>query len=232
MKQRVWVANLRLKKEHLVYLTWGNASEINREAGLIVIKPSGIDYAVMAPEDMVLTDLEGNLLEEDSLLPSSDLATHVKIYQSFPRVGAIVHTHSSYAVMWAQAIRDIPPYGMTQAVAFGGAIPVTQPLSNEQIKKGVEKATGEMIVKTVENREKGYLTVPCCLAAEHGPFIWGTNTTQAIENAILLEEAAKTALFTEMLNPDVDVISDELLEKQYLRKHEKNGFSGLFFRGE
>jgi L-ribulose-5-phosphate 4-epimerase len=226
MKQRVWVANLRLKREDLVKLTWGNASEINREEGLIVIKPSGIDYAVMAPEDMVVTDLEGNLLEEDSLRPSSDLATHVVIYQAFSEVAAIVHTHSSYAVIWAQAMRDIPVYGTTHADTFFGSVPVTKQLSKEQIKKAYEKETGEMIVKTFKKRGIGYMATPGCLAAGHGPFVWGKNTVQAVENAIVLDEIAKTSLFTEMLNPDAEPLSEDILEKHYFRKHGKNAYYG------
>ncbi|GHU37004.1 L-ribulose-5-phosphate 4-epimerase [Bacilli bacterium] len=226
MKYRVWEANLALEKAKLVVLTWGNASEVNRDLGIIVIKPSGVPYATMTADQMVVTDLDGNLLEEDSLKPSSDLPTHVYLYKHFADVCAVVHTHSKYAVMWAQSGRDIPPYGTTHADTFYGPIPCTRQLTKEEVETAYERDTGKVIVERFEKGQINPLAVPGVLTIGHGPFTWGATVGKAVENAIVLDEVAHMAMFTEMLNPKRDELASYMLDKHYFRKHGVNAYYG------
>lgn len=223
LKQEVWQANMNLQKYGLIVFTWGNASGIDREKGLIVIKPSGVDYEKMQPEDMVVLDLEGNQVE-GALRPSSDAPTHVVIYRGFPEVGGIVHTHSSYATTWAQAGKSIPAFGTTHADYFYGDIPCTRSLSKEEIQGKYEEETGNVIVDTFENRNP--LHVPGVLVGSHGPFSWGKDAHEAVYHAVVLEEVAKMALNTRSANSEAKAIDQALLDKHFLRKHGKNAYYG------
>jgi Ribulose-5-phosphate 4-epimerase and related epimerases and aldolases len=224
MKERVCLANLKLKDSGLVVLTWGNVSEINREAGIIVIKPSGVPYDQMTPDMMVVTDLDGNVLGENSLNPSSDLPTHVYLYKNFKDIKAVVHTHSKYAVMWAQSQRDIPAYGTTHADTFYGSVPVTRQLTEKEVAENYEEATGKVIVEAFKNVDPN--AIPAVLTVGHGPFAWGATADKAVENSIVLDEVAHMALMTELLNPRKEEIPQYLLDKHYFRKHGKNAYYG------
>ncbi len=226
MKQRVFEANLALPKEGLIKLTWGNVSEINRKLGVIVIKPSGVSYDTMCAEEMVVTDLNGNPLEQDSLNPSSDLATHVVLYKNFEKIGAIVHTHSTNAVKWAQARRDIPAYGTTHADTFYGSIPCTRQLTREEIESEYEKETGKVIVETFKKRNIEPLACPAVIVYGHGPFTWGETVEKAVQNSVVLDEVASMALGTEQLKPTITAIDSYLLDKHYYRKHGINAYYG------
>lgn len=226
MKYRVWEANIALERAKLVVLTWGNASEINRELGIIVIKPSGVPYATMTADQMVVTDLDGKLLEEGALNPSSDLPTHVYLYKHFDGVNAIVHTHSKYAVMWAQSRRDILPYGTTHADTFYGAIPCTRQLTQEEVETAYERNTGKVIVERFESGGLDPLAIPGVLTIGHGPFTWGKTVHQAVETAIVLDEVAHMALFTELLNDQHNLLPSYMLDKHYFRKHGANAYYG------
>lgn len=219
MKIRVWEANLALAEAKLVVLTWGNVSEINRDLGIIVIKPSGVPYSTMTADQMVVTDLDGNLLEEESLKPSSDLPTHVYLYKHFTDVCAVVHTHSKYAVMWAQSGRGIPPYGTTHADTFYGEVPCTRQLTQAEVEAAYEYNTGSVIVERFENNGIDPMAVPGVLTVGHGPFTWGVSVQKAVENAIVLDEVAHMALFTEVLNQEKILLPDYMLDKHYFRKH-------------
>ena len=223
LKRRVYEQNKRLVSSGLVILTWGNVSAIDRASGLVVIKPSGVPYERMKEEDMVVTDLEGKVVE-GRLNPSSDLLTHLELYKSFPAIGGVVHTHSSYAVSFAQANRSIKAYGTTHADAFYGDVPVTRKLSKEEIEKAYELNTGKVIVETFANKD--YQAIPAVLVANHGPFTWGDSPEKATENAIVLEEVAKMARFSESLNPSINRVDQYLLDKHYFRKHGKNAYYG------
>lgn len=223
LKKRVYEQNLRLKENGLVILTWGNVSGIDREKGLVVIKPSGVSYSSMKESDMVVTDLEGNVVEGD-LRPSSDLATHLELYKRFPKIGGVVHTHSTHAVAFAQAGRDLPPYGTTHADTFYGEVPVSRSLSKEEIEEAYELNTGKVIVETFKGKD--YEAVPGVLVRNHGPFTWGNGPEKAVENAIVLEEVCKMALLSESLNPDIKRVDQYLLDKHYFRKHGKNAYYG------
>jgi L-ribulose-5-phosphate 4-epimerase len=223
LKRRVYEQNKRLVSSGLVILTWGNVSAIDRALGLLVIKPSGVPYEKMKEDDMVVTDLEGKVVE-GKLNPSSDLLTHLELYKSFPTIGGVVHTHSSYAVSFAQASRSIKAYGTTHADAFYGDVPVTRKLSKEEIEEAYELNTGKVIVETFVNKD--YQAVPAVLVANHGPFTWGDSPEKATENAIVLEEVAKMALFSESLNPNINKVDQYLLDKHYFRKHGKNAYYG------
>ncbi|MHC5230011.1 L-ribulose-5-phosphate 4-epimerase [Enterococcus sp. LJL99] len=225
MKQRVFDANLALPKAGLVKLTWGNVSEINRDLGIIVIKPSGVDYQTMKPEDMVVTDLDGNLIEV-GLKPSSDLATHVELYKQFPKINSVVHTHSKNAVMWAQAGREIPSYGTTHADAFYGPVPCTRQLTDEEIQRAYELETGKVIVETFMEQAIDPLAVPGVLVYGHGPFTWGETPKKAVENSIVLDEIAEMAFITENINQTIQPIPQYLLDKHYFRKHGANAYYG------
>ena len=226
MKQRVFEANLQLPEMGLVKLTWGNVSEINRELGVIVIKPSGVPYVSMKAEQMVVTDLAGNLLEKDGLNPSSDLPTHVVLYQAFKDINAIVHTHSTNAVMWAQAGRDLPAYGTTHADTFYGPVPCTRQLSETEVKEAYEVNTGHVIVEAFRKRHLEANEVPGVLVYGHGPFSWGKTPTKAVENSLILDEVCLMAKENEQINPDIEPIPQYLLDKHYYRKHGTDAYYG------
>lgn len=223
LKQQVWQANMDLQKHGLVLFTWGNASAIDREKGLIVIKPSGVDYDNMLPEDMVVLDLAGNQVE-GTLRPSSDTPTHLVLYGNFPEVGGIVHTHSTYASTWAQVGKSIPALGTTHADYFYGDVPCTPSLSREEIQGKYEEETGNVIVQIFKNRNP--MTVPGVLVGSHGPFSWGKDAHDAVYHAVVLEEVAKMALYTCANNPEIKAIDQMLLDKHFLRKHGKNAYYG------
>lgn len=226
MKQRVYEANLKLPQYELVKLTWGNVSEINRELGIIVIKPSGVNYEKMKANQMVVTDLAGNLLEEDSMKPSSDLPTHVILYEAFEQINAIVHTHSTNSVMWAQAGRDLPAYGTTHADAFYGTIPCTRQLTKAEVKEAYEKNTGRVIVETFHERTLQATEIPGVFVYGHGPFTWGETPAKAVENSLILDEICLMAKENEKINPDIHEIPQYLLDKHYYRKHGTNAYYG------
>lgn len=223
LKKRVWEANLQLPQYGLVVFTWGNVSEIDRDHKVIAIKPSGVEYSTMTIEDMVIVDLDGNVIE-GKLRPSSDLATHIELYKAFPEINGIVHTHSRWATIFAQAQRSIPCFGTTHADYFYGEIPCTRSLHDSELKDQYEKNTGLVIVETFAGRNAAQ--VPGVVVGSHGPFTWGKDAYDAVHNAVVLEEVAMMAWHTMMLNPHQNSISQSLLDKHYLRKHGKNAYYG------
>lgn len=223
LKKEVYEANMELPRHGLVTFTWGNVSAVDRESGLFVIKPSGVEYEVMKPEDMVVMDLEGRQVE-GSLRPSSDTATHLELYKAFPDMGGIVHTHSSWATSWAQSGRGIPCYGTTHADYMYGEIPCLRCLTEEEISEAYEKNTGRLIVEHFRNKE--YMAMPACLCKNHGPFAWGRNAMEAVHNAVVLEEVAKMAARCEMIEPHVKPAPQALQDKHYLRKHGPGAYYG------
>lgn len=224
LKQAVYEANMELPKRGLITYTWGNVSGIDREKGLFVIKPSGVDYDLLKPSDMVVVDLEGNRVE-GSLNPSSDTPTHLELYKAFPEIGGIVHTHSPYATAWAQAGRGLPCYGTTHADYFYGEIPCARNLTPEEIEEGYEKYTGLVIAEAFRNINPMY--VPGVLCKNHGPFAWGKDGAQAVHNAVVMEEIAKMNLMTELLNPEGDNRTPQcMLDKHFLRKHGPGAYYG------
>ena len=225
LKQKVYEANMLLPKYGLVTFTWGNVSAIDREKGLFVIKPSGVDYEVMKPEDMVVVDLNGNVVE-GRLNPSSDTPTHLELYKGFPEIGGVVHTHSTYATSFAQSGRDIPCYGTTHADYFYGSIPCVRNLTKEEIDEAYELNTGKLIVNEFKRMDKDPEAVPAVLCKNHGPFAWGKDANNAVHNAVVLEEVAKMALFTEQINSQVISAPQELQDKHYFRKHGANAYYG------
>ena len=225
LKKQVCEANLLLPKHGLVTFTWGNASGIDREKKLVVIKPSGLSYDEMTAEDMVIVDFDGNIVE-GKWKPSSDTATHIEIYRAFPECGGIVHTHSSYATSWAQAGRDIPCYGTTHADYFYGDIPCFRCLTKDEIDEAYERNTGLLIVSEFRRLGKDPVAVPGCLCKNHGPFTWGKDPFEAVHNAVVLEEVAKMAFRCELIDPQVKPAPQELQDKHYLRKHGKNAYYG------
>lgn len=223
LKKRVYEQNLALVKHGLVILTWGNVSGFDREKGLMVIKPSGVSYDEMKPDDMVVVDLDGNVVEGE-YRPSSDTPTHIVFYKSFPEIGGAVHTHSTYAVAWAQAGRDIPAYGTTHADAFYGAVPCTRSLTKDEIQNDYEKNTGLVIAETFKGRD--VMSVPAVIVKNHGPFTWGITPEKAVENAVTLEAVAHMALLSEKINKNVPQVDKYLLDKHYFRKHGANAYYG------
>lgn len=224
LKEAVCKANLELPKHGLITFTWGNVSGIDRESGMMVIKPSGVEYDRMTADDMVVVSLETGEKVEGKWKPSSDTATHVALYNAFPEIGGIVHTHSRWATSFAQAGRDIPSYGTTHGDYFYGDIPCTRKMTPEEIAGEYEKETGNVIIETFKEINEN--DVPAVLVNSHGPFAWGTDPMNAVHNAVVLEELAFMALHTEMLNPKVNRMQQELLDKHYLRKHGKNAYYG------
>lgn len=214
-----------LVKYGLVTFTWGNVSGIDREKGMFVIKPSGVDYDKLSIEDMVVMDLEGNKVE-GRYNPSSDTATHLELYKAFHEIGGIVHTHSSYATSWAQAGRSIPCYGTTHADYMYGEIPCIRCLTSEEIEGAYEKNTGLLIVSEFKAMNKEPMAVPAVLCKNHGPFTWGRDAYEAVHNAVVLEEVAKMAYRTETINPKVQPAPQELQNKHYYRKHGVNAYYG------
>ena len=225
LKKKVYEANILLPKYGLVTFTWGNVSAIDRESGLFVIKPSGVDYETMTPDDMVVMDLNGNKVE-GKLNPSSDTPTHVEIYKAFKEVGGVVHTHSSYATSWAQAGRSIPCYGTTHADYFYGEIPCVRCLTKDEIESAYEENTGHLIVNEFNRMEKDPVAVPAVLCKNHGVFTWGKDAHEAVHNAVVTEEVAKMAYRCEVINPDVKPAPQELQDKHYYRKHGANAYYG------
>lgn len=223
LKKKVLEANLELPKKGLITYTWGNVSGIDREKGLIVIKPSGVSYEEMKAEDMVVVDMEGNIIEGD-LNPSSDTPTHLVLYNEFKEIGGIVHTHSAWATSWAQAGKSIPCYGTTHADYFYGSIPCTRKMNVEEIQGQYEEETGVVIANIFEGINPMF--VPGVIVNNHGPFAWGKDASQAVHNAVVLEEVAKMAYRTESLNPDIKSIDNDLLDKHFLRKHGANAYYG------
>lgn len=225
LKEQVYLANMELPKRHLVTYTWGNVSGIDREQGLFVIKPSGVDYDVLRPEDMVVMDLHGNKVE-GKLNPSSDTKTHLVLYNAFPEVGGIVHTHSPYAVAWAQAGEGLPCYGTTHADYFYGSIPCARHLTQEELDADYEYNTGLTIVETFHQRNLDPKAVPAVLCHSHGPFTWGKDAAQAVYHSVVLEEVAKMGIFTRTLNPNAVPAPQRMMDKHYLRKHGPNAYYG------
>ena len=225
LKEQVLQANLLLPKHGLITFTWGNVSAIDREKGLMVIKPSGVEYDEMRAEDMVVVDLDGNRVE-GKLKPSSDTPTHVALYNAFPNIGGIVHTHSRWATTFAQAGMGIPAYGTTQGDYFYGEIPCTRKMTPEEIAGAYELETGNVIIETFRTRGIEPDQVPAVLVNSHGPFTWGTDADNAVHNAVVLEEVAFMAFHARMLNPALPPMQQELLDKHYLRKHGANAYYG------
>jgi len=225
LKNKVYEANMLLPKYGLVLFTWGNVSEIDREKGLFVIKPSGVEYDKMTPDDMVVMDLEGNKVE-GKLSPSSDTPTHLELYKAFKEIGGVVHTHSSYATSWAQAGRGIPCYGTTHADYFYGEIPCVRALTKDEIAEDYERNTGLAIAGEFKSLDKDPMAVPGTLCQNHGVFTWGKDAAEAVHNAAVMEEVAKMAYRSEILNPEICVISPDLQDKHYFRKHGANAYYG------
>lgn len=225
LKQRVCEANLDLVRREMVVYTWGNVSGIDRDTGLVVIKPSGLEYDGMLPEDMVVVDLESGERVEGHYKPSSDTATHLELYRAFPAICGITHTHSTNAVAFAQAGFDIPALGTTHADSFYGAIPCTRELTKEEVEAAYERNTGLAIVECIRERELDPLAVPGILARNHGPFAWGTNAAESVYHAVVMEAVAEMALKTLALNPHASM-PQYVLDKHYLRKHGANAYYG------
>ena len=223
LKQSVCEANLDLVRKGLVLMTWGNASGIDRERGLVVIKPSGVPYDTMASEHMAVVDLEGAVVEGD-LNASVDTPTHLVLYKAFPAVGGIVHTHSHYATSWAQACRPIPCLGTTHADFCHGEVPLAEPLTVDEVETDYERHIGEAIVRRYAGLDP--MAYPGVLAANHGPFAWGADVRAAVDNAFVLEELARMALHTVTLSPDQPPIPQYLLDKHFLRKHGEGAYYG------
>jgi L-ribulose-5-phosphate 4-epimerase len=223
LKKQVLEANLELPKRNLVIYTWGNVSGIDREQGLIVIKPSGVPYEELKVEDLCVVDLDGNIVEGE-LNPSSDTATHIALYKAFPEIGGVVHTHSPWCTKWAQAGRTIPAYGTTHADYFYGDIPCTRQLTPLEIANEYEKNTGKVIMETFQDLNPN--AIPGVIVYSHGPFNWGKDPLKAVENAVVMEEIAKFAYYTQSLSSEIGSIDDYLLDKHFLRKHGKNAYYG------
>lgn len=224
LKEQVCKANLELPKYGLVTFTWGNVSGVDREKGLMVIKPSGIDYDGMTPDDMVVVSLATGEKVEGKWKPSSDTATHVVLYNAFPNIGGVVHTHSRWATSFAQAGKGIPAYGTTHGDYYYGEIPCTRRMTSEEITGDYELETGNVIIETFEG--KGADDIPAVLVHSHGPFAWGKDAHNAVHNAVVLEELAFMAFHTTALTPEIGPMQQELLDKHYLRKHGKNAYYG------
>ncbi|HBT86707.1 MAG TPA: L-ribulose-5-phosphate 4-epimerase [Porphyromonadaceae bacterium] len=222
LKQQAFQANLDLVKHGLVIFTWGNVSAIDREKGLIVIKPSGVSYDGMKPEDMVVLDIEGNVVE-GKYKPSSDTATHLELYKAFPDIGGVVHTHSTFATAWAQAGCDIPNIGTTHADYFSGAIPCTRDMTESEVKGNYEKETGTVIIERF--KELNPVHIPGVLVKNHGPFSWGKNAEEAVHNAVVMEQVAKMSFIAFQVNPEL-TMNELLIQKHFFRKHGPGAYYG------
>ncbi|CAI1094698.1 MULTISPECIES: L-ribulose-5-phosphate 4-epimerase [Serratia] len=226
LKQQVLEANLDLPRHNLVTFTWGNVSAVDRERGLVVIKPSGVEYEHMVAEDMVVVNLASGQTVEGSKKPSSDTATHLALYREFADIGGIVHTHSRHATIWAQAGLDIPAWGTTHADYFYGAIPCTRLMTEDEIAQDYELETGKVIIDTFHRRGISPNAIPAVLVNSHGPFAWGKDAHSAVHNAVVLEEIAYMGIFSRQLTPGISSMQPALLDKHYLRKHGKNAYYG------
>jgi L-ribulose-5-phosphate 4-epimerase len=226
LRERALEANLEIVRAGLVTLTFGNASAVDRDAGVLAIKPSGVGYEDLTPDAIVLVDLESGEQVDSRLRPSSDTPTHLVLYRAFEEVGGVVHTHSPYATAWAQACRELPCLGTTHADHFRGAVPVTRPLAADEIAGRYEAGTGDAIVEALERLGLGPLEMPAALVASHGPFAWGGNAEQSVENAIALETVAALAFRTEFLRAAVEPIADDLLDRHFGRKHGPGAYYG------
>lgn len=225
LKEEVFQANLELPERGLIKYTWGNVSGIDREQELFVIKPSGVDYNEMTASDMVVCDLDGRVIE-GQLNPSSDMPTHAVLYKQFSTIGGIVHTHSPWATIWAQAGLDVPAMGTTHADTFYGKIPCARFLTQEEIDRGYEIETGKLIVSTFEKRGLDPMTIPAVLLHGHGPFTWGKEAKSAVMNAVVLEEVCRTNLYARQLNHFAEELPQRVLDKHYLRKHGEQAYYG------
>lgn len=225
LRERVLQANLELPKYGLVTFTWGNVSEIDRETGLVAIKPSGVEYDVMTVDDIVIVDLQGNRVWGDKK-PSSDTPTHLELYRQFPDIGGVVHTHSRHAVGWAQAGEDILALGTTHGDYFYGSVPCTRKMTPAEIAGEYELETGKVIVETFQKRGINPNMVPGVLVHSHGPFTWGKDGHNAVHNSVVLEEVAYMNFCSKLIRPNVQAMQQELLNKHYLRKHGKNAYYG------
>jgi L-ribulose-5-phosphate 4-epimerase len=223
LRESVCKANIELQRRNLIIFSWGNVSGIERDSGVVAIKPSGISYDELTPDKIVLLGLDGKVIDGE-LNPSSDTPTHLELYRNFAGIGGICHTHSRYATMWAQACKDLPCFGTTHADNFYGAVPVTDMMSKEEIETDYEVNTGKVIVKRFKDLDP--LEMQAVLVANHGPFTWGTKPDKAVENAVVLEEVAQMATGTLNINPKQKSISQNLLDKHYLRKHGKDSYYG------
>lgn len=226
LKKQVLKANLALPQHNLVTFTWGNVSAVDRQRGLMVIKPSGVEYSAMTLEDMVVVELESGNVVEGTKKPSSDTDTHRVLYLEFAEIGGIVHTHSRHATIWAQAGKDIPAWGTTHADYFYGPIPCTRLMTDEEINGRYEWETGQVIVETFQQRGISPVDVPAVLVNSHGPFAWGKDADNAGHNAVVLEELAYMGIFSRQLTPQLGEMQQTLLDKHYLRKHGKNAYYG------
>ncbi|MBN5321588.1 L-ribulose-5-phosphate 4-epimerase [Serratia marcescens] len=226
LKQQVLEANLDLPRHKLVTFTWGNVSAVDRERGLVVIKPSGVEYEHMTAEDMVVVDLASGRTVEGAKKSSSDTATHLALYREFADIGGIVHTHSRHATIWAQAGLDIPAWGTTHADYFYGAIPCTRLMTQDEIEHDYELETGKVIIETFRQRDINPNAIPAVLVNAHGPFAWGKDAHNAVHNAVVLEEIAYMGIFSRQLTPGIHSMQRELLDKHYLRKHGQNAYYG------
>lgn len=222
LKKKVCEANLLLPKYGLVTFTWGNVSAVDRASGMMVIKPSGVEYDTMQPDDMVIVSLKTGEVREGRYRPSSDTPTHLELYKAFKEVGGIVHTHSPWAASFAQAGRGVVPYGTTQGDYFYGEIPCTREMTDEEVKGDYELETGRVIVECC----KEYANIPAVLVANHGPFVWGKDCFEAVHNSVVLEELSAMAWITKTLNPNVGVMPQRLLDKHFFRKHGANAYYG------
>jgi L-ribulose-5-phosphate 4-epimerase len=223
LKEEVFQANIDLLRNQLVTLTWGNVSGISRADGYVVIKPSGVDYEIMKPNDMVVVDFEGTIVE-GNLRPSSDLPTHLRLYKNFSSIGGIAHTHSIYATMFAQACKEIPCYGTTHADHFNGSIPVTRFLTKEEVDSHYEENTGAVILERFASLDPN--TLPGILVAGHAPFAWGTSASEAMKNILVLERVAQMAMGALQLNPNMSELPLYIREKHFMRKHGPNAYYG------
>ena len=230
LRERVFEANREIVRAGLVILTFGNVSGIDRAAGVMAIKPSGVPYDALGPDSIVLVDVESGATLEGEYRPSSDTPTHLTLYRRFASVGGIVHTHSLHATAWAQARRAIPCLGTTHADQFHGPVPVTRALAHDEIRGEYEACTGDAIIETLDRLGLDPLEMPAALVASHGPFAWGADTVLAVENAIALEAVAAMALHTLILESAAEAIDDELLERHFLRKHGADAYYGQPFR--
>lgn len=226
LKKKVFDANMALPRHGLVTFTWGNASAVDRERGLVVIKPSGIEYEAMTAADMVVVDLATGKTVDGALRPSSDTPTHLVLYRAFTGIGGIVHTHSRHATIWAQTGKAIPAFGTTQADYFHGAIPCTRRMTEAEIQGDYEVETGNVLVETFTNGGIDPASVPAALVHSHGPFAWGTNAADAVHNAVVLEEVAYMAMFSRLLESSLPPMQETLLDRHFLRKHGAGAYYG------